>query len=139
MSTLLAVEPSIGKRPRSVESLSSSMTSTTLNDWMNAAKSMAETGMQLHKLCQTAEGAEGAKAVREMLATAKAAGVAEALLAIGLDGADESFKRQRSATRRAPPLDAGASGLASVRHSDGHLYMWPSAAGVWDEALWCSD
>ena len=40
LSTLLAVEPSIGKRPRSAESLSSSMTSTTLTDWMNAAKSM---------------------------------------------------------------------------------------------------
>ena len=95
---------------------------------MNAAKSMAETGMQLHKLCQTAEGAEGAKAVREMLATAKAAGVAEALLAIAeekleeLKEAEEAAEREAEAVRWIEEQEAkrrAAAGLPPKAADDG--------------------
>ena len=95
---------------------------------MNVAKSMAETGMQLHKLCQTAEGAEGAKAVREMLATAKAAGVAEALLAIAeekleeLKEAEEAAEREAEAVRWIEEQEAkrrAAAGLPPKAADDG--------------------
>ena len=53
-----------------------------------------------------------------------ARGAAEAILAGFRAGGDESFT-SRSTMRTV--LDAGAMGVATIKHSDGHVYAWPSA------------
>ena len=42
---------------------------------------------------------------------------------------------KRVATGRPPPPPAAAPGASSIKHADGHVYLWPSAAGAWAGAV----